>query len=464
MKFFSMFALINRRVSFHLGFAVFLLTSTPCDVFAQNSGQSEKPRVGLLLDARGRHRDEFDSALKTLDWSAERYPCKPEVMKALPDKLENLDMLIAAPLFNLEKPILPGDDRGKYRKFLEDGGMIAITDGSYPGVRAWLADIDPALGGLEGGECNSSQWAVLGATANAEPAHPLRFFPSRITEPNSWPHFHQLAAGSKWQVVATCSEGYPVTLVQKIGKGFVTLSALRQPSAEQLGNFYSCLLLSRAGIGLKSFDLPEPAIGEGRLRLELAKGAATESGGFVYEITPQNGKAERFEKDVDGEVFELPYRFTRRGPVKTRLLFKRDGRESLLFSHEAELPALMTVKPNAYRGILSTARRFPTVNFGVELAPDQEDLTGMEVRLSVIDSKGAKVGAASRTLEDNASRVFHQAVALDQALPEGDYKVQAVLTKGGTKVAESETGIKILAPREAQTIADEDNTLLRRPL
>jgi len=460
MKVISIFVPLRRHVCRCIALAALLLISDPCCVSAQDAAPLEKPRVGLLLNGNGKHRDEFDGALNELGWSAERFPGKPEVMKVLPDQLGGLDMLIVAPLFNLDKPILPGEDRGKYRKFLEEGGMIAVTDGSYPGVREWLADIDPALGGLDGGKCNSSQWAVLGATANAEPAHPLRFFPSKITEPNSWPHFHQPAAGSKWQVVAKCSEGFPVTFVQKIGKGFVSISALRQSSAEQLGNFYSCLLLSRAGIELKSFDLPEPALGEGRLRLELAKGAAQKSGAFVYEITAENGKTERFEKEVTGEIFELPYRFTQRGPVKTRLLFKRDGRESLLFSHDAKLPALMTVKPNAYRGILSTARRFPTVSFGVELAPFEEDLAGTEVSLSVIDSRGQKVGGASRTLEGNASRSFQQAIALDQKLPEGDYKVQAVLSKGGTKVTESETGIKILAPREAQTIADEDRTLL----
>lgn len=416
--------------------------------------------MGLLLSGDGRHGDEFDGALKTLGWSAERYSAKLEVMKALPGQLGGLDLLIAAPLFNLDKPILPGDDRGKYKKFLEDGGMIAITDGSYPGVRAWLADIDPALGGLEGGKCNSSQWAVLGATTDAEPAHPLRFFPSKITEPNSWPHFHEPAAGSKWQVVAKCSEGFPVTFLQKIGKGMVTISALRQPSAEQLGNFYACLLLSRAGIELKSFDLPKPAIGEGRLRLELAKGVGSKSGAFVYEIRAEDGKAERFEKEVTGEVFELPYRFTRRGPVKTRLLFKRDGRETLLFSSEANLPALLTVKPNAYRGILSTARRFPTVSFSVELAPDQEKLEGMEVRLTVTNTKGDKVGEAARSLAADLPLSFRQAIALDQKLPEGNYKLLAVLAKSGAKVTEAETSIKILAPREAQTIADEDRTLL----
>lgn len=80
--------------------------------------------------------------------------------------------------------------------------MLALTDGSYPGVRAWLADIDPRFGGLESGSCNSSQWAANGVTADAEPPHPLRFFPARISEPNGWPHFLKPPRDTRWQTVA----------------------------------------------------------------------------------------------------------------------------------------------------------------------------------------------------------------------------------------------------------------------
>jgi hypothetical protein len=425
------------------------------------AASEDKPRLGILYSADGRHGDEFDLALKTLDWPAERFVGKPEVLAALPDKLAELDMLIVAPLFNLKNPVLPGKDREKYLKFVENGGMIAVTDGSYEGVRNWLGDISPSFGGLAEGKCNSSQWAVLGATTNADPAHPLRFFPSRITEPNSWPHFHELPKDSKWQVVTKCSEGNPVTFVQKVGKGYVSLSALRQPSAEHFRNFYACLLLQRAGIELASFELPEPAMGEGTLRMELGKGSNSASGSFVYEITGADGKTERFEKAIGGAKFELGYRFSKRGPVKTRLLFKKDGRESLLFSRDAELPALLTVKPNAYRGIISTKRRVPAVKFGIELAPDEEDLTGANVALSVVDSQGKTVGSAEAKIADRETRSLSQAVALDSKLPEGAYKVRAVLAdKGGKSLAESETALKILAPREAQTIVDEDRTLL----
>jgi hypothetical protein len=273
-------------------------------------------------------------------------------------------MLLSAPLFNAQTPaLLPAADRQAYKRFLEDGGLIAVTDGSYPGVRAWLADIDPAFGGLEPGTCNSSQWAVNGVTTDRDPPHPLRFFPAQIHEPNSWPHFLKLPKDSPWRVVADCSEGFPVTVAQTVGKGLISLSALRQPSAAQLGNFYACLQLSRAGIALSSFELTPPAVGPGRLALAFTGNGAPKTCGFAFEVIADGGQTQRWEKAASGANFELPFHISLRGPVTTRLFFKRDGRETVLFARKAVLSPLLSVAPAASRGILSTTRRLPTVGF-----------------------------------------------------------------------------------------------------
>ena len=425
--------------------------------------EAQKPRVALLLSAGGQHHDEFDSALGTLGWAADRYPCKPDTLQALAGKLGDYDLLLVAPLFNYDgEKVLPGKDRALYLKFLEDGGLIAVTDGSYEGVRAWLTDIDPRFGGLEAGKCNSSQWAVNGVTADAEPPHPLRFFPSHIREPNSWPHFLAPPKAAKWQVVATCSEGFPVTFAQTVGKGLVSISALRQPTAKQLGNFFACLQVYRAGIALKSFDLPEPAVGTGRLRLEFEGSGAKEACGFAYEIVPASGQPQRFEGAVSGATFELPYHIALRGPVTARLLFKRGGNEIPLFERIADLPQLLTVTPNAYRGVLSTARRLPTVTFGVRLAPDQERLEGATVGLAVLDASGKPIAATNTVLAArDVPCAYRQPLRLDPALPAGNYSVKATLHAAkGEKLAEAETSFKLIAPRAAQTVIDEDGTLL----
>jgi hypothetical protein len=421
---------------------------------------AQTPRVALLLSEKGRHHDEFDSALDTLGWNADRYRCTADDMRKLAGSLGDYDMLVAAPLFWPQPP--DAKDAEAFRAFIENGGLLAVTDGSYPQGRAWLAGIDPRFGGLETGKCNSSQWAVNGVTADAEPAHPLRFFPSRIREPNSWPHFLEPPKDTTWRLVARCSEGFPVTFAQTVGKGLVTLSALRQPAPKQLGNFYACLQLLRAGIALKTFELPEPAIGDGTLRLAFEGNGPVEACGFAYELVPENGKSQRFEKDADGAVFELPYRIALRGPVTARLLLKRGGQEIPLFERRAALPPLLTVTPPAYRGILSTARRLPAVHFGVALAPDQENLEGATLAFTVLDPCGNPVAATNTTLATNSVQpAYRQPVALPPSLTEGGYTLKAALIDAKKKkLAEAETAFTILAPRPAQTVVDEDGTFL----
>lgn len=428
------------------------------------AANAQAPRIALLLNQDGKHQDEFDGALAELGWSADRYAGTAEKMSVLAAHLGDYDLLIAAPLFNLsDPPVLPGENRKAFMKFLEEGGLIAVTDGSYAGVRRWLADISPSLGGLESGACNSSQWAVNGVTSDATPPHPLRFFPSRIREPNSWPHFRQPPAGSAWRTVATCSEGFPVTFAQTVGRGLVSISALRQPSAKQLVNFYACLQLCRAGLALQSFSMPAPTVGDGAIRLTFAGASAARACGFVYEIAPDQGAKQRFEREVPAAAtaFELPYRISCRGPATARLLFKRDGRESALFAQRIELPQLLTVTPCANRGILSAARRLPTAGFDVGLAPDRESLEGTRVSLAVLDASGRTVAATNRPLDDaHAPQTFRLPVLLERALPAGTYAVRAALARGAQALAESQTAIRILSPVPAQTIIDEDNTLL----
>lgn len=429
---------------------------------ASSAAHAQQPRVALLLGEGGRHHDEFDNALSILGWTADRYRCTTNDLRKLADRLGDYDMLIAAPLFSPKPP--DERDAKAFLTFVENGGLIAVTDGSYPSVRAWLAGIEPRFGGLETGKCNSSQWAVNGYTTEAEPPHPLRFFPSRISEPNSWPHFLEPPKDTKWRLVAKCSEGFPVTFAQMIGRGMVSLSALRQPGAKQFGNLYACLQLARAGITLKSFDLPEPAFGEGRMRLAFEGEAPKEACGMIYEIVPKTGKPQRFEGRVSGSSFELPYRITLRGPVMARLFLKRGGQETPLFERKAEMPQLLTVTPPAYRGLLSTARRLPTVGFGVALAPDQESIGGSRLNLAVLDPCGNQVAATNLVLATNDLRlVWRQSVALDPSLTAGSYILRAELSDAKNarkKLAEAETTFKILAPSPAQTIIDEDGTFL----
>src|SRR5690606_35770570 len=119
----------------------------------------------------------------------------------------------------------------------------------------------------------------------------------------------------------------------------------------------------------------------------------------------------------------------------------------------AVIPPLLTVKPNAYRGILSAAQRLPTVGFGVKLAPDKEQLAGATVELTVVDARGEPSATASTTVADDRQALsYRQDVTLDQGLPAGDYVVRATLVSGTKTLAKADAKFKIVAPQPAQTI------------
>ncbi len=428
--------------------------------FAQAAG----PRLAIVTGSvRKNHATEFDFALSKLGWkSVDRFESTPESMKSLAERLNRYDMILFTPLFNYKaKPlVLPGEDRTAFMKFLNDGGMIAVTDGTYPEVLAWVFDLDPRFTGLARGGCNSSQWNIRGRTMESEPPHPMRFFPWKIGEPNSWAHLQPLAKDTPWKLVASCNEGFPVSVCQRVGKGLFHLSALRQPTAEQLENFFANLQLARAGIDLKSFSMTEPAMGPGRIEAVL-NGTVDGTRELVYTVTDEKGKQAVFSGKNEGSVIEVPFRHSFRGAVTETLTLKYDGEEHPIFTRSSVLPQLLTLRPNAYRGILSTKRRLPTVKFGIELEPDAEDLSCARVELEAYYDGKAKVAGETVKLSSNVLRRIRHPFALDRKLPAGDYTLKGTLFSAkNRKLAEAETTFKILEPHPGQTIIDEDLTFL----
>lgn len=430
-------------------------------VHAESQGAG--PRIAIVGGTDRRHANEFDLVMEKLNWEAkERYISTPESMKKLAGQLDEFDMLLFTPLFNYKSDpmVLPGEDRKAFMKFMNDGGLMVITDGSYPVVRKWVEDLDPRFKGLDTGDCNSSQWNVSGRTYDTEPAHPMRFFPWKIGEPNSWPHFKPFAKDTKWTMVAYCNEGFPVTVCQRVGKGMLYYSVLRQTTEKQHANFWANLQLLRAGIEFERFEMTPPALGEGLISATL-KGEVKGMRELVYRVKDAKGKMVEFVGTNVVNKIEVPYTLSFRGMVSESLTLRYDGKEATLFTRQSELPQLLTLRSNAYRGVLSTKRRVPTVKFGVELEPHDEQLDDGRVQFEVLFQGVAKVATETMELSTNWVRKVRYPLTLDKSLPAGPYTLKATLfSKHNRKMAEAETQFQILEPRPAQTIIDEDGTFL----
>ncbi len=424
--------------------------------------EAASPRIAVVSGPDKRHADEFDLAIEKLGWKVSgRFVSSEASMKQLVEKLDSYDMILMTPLFNYRRPrVMPGDDRAAYMKFLENGGMIVITEGSYGHVRDWVADLDPRFKGLEEGKCNSSQWNIAGRTIDADPPHPMRFFPWKIGEPNSWAHLQKLPKDSNWKLVASCNEGFPVTVCQRVGKGILYFTSVRQTNERQFDNFFANLQLARAGIELKSFSMPDPAMGPGKIEAVLS-GTFEGTCELVYTVTNDKGREAVFSSKNEGNVIEIAYVHASRGKITETLTLKYDGKEVPLLTRSSELPQLFALRPNAYRGILSTKRRVKKVKFGIELEPYKENLSKGRVELSVWLNGETNVASETVQLSTNLVRRILHPMTLEKDLPAGNYKLKGKLfAANDDKLAEAETSFKILAPRLAQTIIDEDNTFL----
>lgn len=421
-----------------------------------------------ILHGRVNHQTDFDGAVRKLGYEVDYYKCNTEAIKDFSAKVLRYKLVMVDSLFNYGpdgKWLISEDatDYGAIREFIKQGGVLVVADTCYPQVRNWMKRIDSDFSLPAIGKCNSSQWAVLGHTVNVEPIDPIRSFPNRITQGNSWPHYEK-AIPRGWKVLSNCSEGYPVTLSRPYGKGLVVASALRQPTDKLLENYFAAAQLLRAGVTVKSMSMTPFVLGEGNLQMELVK-AAEKDTKLIYELTDSKGKVTTFATNFVGTTAQLNFNITTRGLVTTRLYIESpsSGR-GLLFTRREDLPPLLKIDPPAYRGILSTKRRTPDVKFRVRFAPLKEDLRGSKLTLEFYDSLSNMVYSTEQVFvgDDQKTKVqppmdFDYSVPLPKGLSAGGYEVRAKLNRYN---ARSEAAFEILAPRTAQTVIDEDKTFL----
>ena len=397
---------------------------------------------------------EFDDGFAALKVETEKFGDTDEEIARFVESIDRFSLAISGPLFTYQKD--PKFDAAAIRAWIEKGGVLFMTDGSYPNSRAFLEAIDPALGGLKDGKCTSSQWAVKGWTSPIEPIHPLRMFPNMLSCGDSWPHFEPVAEGSKWRAILNCSEGKPVTYIQELGKGAVVTTCLRHRDARTLENLMSYVTLKKAGLSVARFSVTEDRPGPGRLEMSF-RDAAPAGATLVYELTQTNGAKATFPIPVEGTTAAADFNVSLRGETDYALYLDVNGAHQRLFSHRSVLPPLLAVGPNAYRGILSTKRRVKDVAFPVRFAPDNEKLGGAKVTLAAFVTTGA-VARTELTLEDGfAGGEKWVKLALAPDLAPGDYRVVATMDAFS---ATAETSFEIRAPRLAQCVIDDDNTFL----
>ena len=427
--------------------------------------------VGVLLGRSG-HNTEWDREFDRLEWDVSRYECTPEGMKEFGRSSASLDFVLVPPLFNWRKAdgkeewLLPRDgDYSCIRRYVENGGMIVVTEAQYAPCHEFFEKVDPCFK-IAQGKCTSTPWVIHGHTSNVEPPHPLRSFPNTITERDSWAHF-VLPKGSKWRPIGVCSEGQPIAVVQDCGKGCVVFTSLRHNRLDALENYYAYAMARKCGVTVTKCALPPVKPGDGRFSLELADEPPGDAS-LSYEFKGAKGDKAVFSTNIVGRSAVLDFNLALRGPVRAALNLVSEKGKVTLFTRSVVVPPFFAVKPNWYRGLLSTKRRVETVDFKIEFAPNHEELRGASVVLDVFDGCSNKVSTVEHLMPTNGEVALEQwlPVPLAKDLGAGGYRIDATLkltTKdrwGRSHTVKASAPFELLDPKWNQVMIDDDGTFL----
>ncbi len=182
---------------------------------------------------------EYDDTLKSLGWAFDKY--RNTKLPALVKRLDDYNLILTTSLWNY------GDsqDMTKYipaiRRYLNNGGIIILTDMSYPPQCDWLKAMNPDLS-LSYNDAN----VAIGAKSqlNSTQPSPVMKVPNVLKGFNYWAHYPNW--GNGWTVLLQTQADTALMLGAKVGRGALiatTAFALNGPAlqnvyalAQQIGN------------------------------------------------------------------------------------------------------------------------------------------------------------------------------------------------------------------------------------
>ena len=306
--------------------------------------------------------NEYDKHLKELGWSYEKY--QNTRLPELTEKLGEFRYVIATSVANYTKTVKMAPYAAAWRKWIEDGGTLIITDANYGSVLTdWVATFGT------GYECGCA-----GCSAHTKPSdetrvltvHPDSFadYPrplSKLIRDNyqQWTHLAKL--GDDWHKPVTCVDGAPILAYRRAGKGLVVLTSAaslkKSPIARALlENVAADRLLRKNGIQILSFAPDQMGSKPGeritrillkvepgrvrefsaiqRVRNTSGKGTTSQSQGAASVTVPANGVV----------MLEVPCAVFRSGKVESKCELRADGKLLLSSSWDETSPSAISIR------------------------------------------------------------------------------------------------------------------------
>ncbi len=306
---------------------------------------------------------EYDKHLKALGWQFDKF--QNTRLPELTEKLGTYQFVIAASVANYTQTVKMAPYAAAWRKWLEGGGTLIITDANYGSVLGtWVGAFGPefacccALCSAHTKPSDETRALTFQPDPLADCPKPL----GRLIRENyhQWTHLTKLDAA--WHKPVTCADGAPIFAYRRWGKGLVVLTSAaslkNSPIARALlENVAAHRRLREKGAEILSFepdlDGGSPGRRMARIRLKVEPGRMRELSATlkVRKAIPNGGVSESVQETVcasvpaNGEVtLEVACAIMRSGKVESRLDMQADGQPLLSCEWEETTPHAVGIR------------------------------------------------------------------------------------------------------------------------
>ena len=197
-------------------------------------------RVAVVYSAFSGYsfRSEYEAPLSALGWRYEGF--ENTAAAQLAARLKDFDLVISASTGNYESPQDMAAFRAQWLAYLEGGGVLLVTDASYPSVLSmWVNTLGDAYQ-LASAVCAAASKQNPEARAVTVDGGPLMTVPNDLApllraRENLWAHLDSWPEG--WQSHVTCRDGKSLWLTRRVGRGLLVATSyysLKDPQGQAL--------------------------------------------------------------------------------------------------------------------------------------------------------------------------------------------------------------------------------------
>jgi hypothetical protein len=326
---------------------IFVLLLLPHPTWARTT---LKPKRVALISSSGVNNDfrswgEYDGQLQALGWTFGKF--RNTELEKFFERAQEYDLVLTTSLWNYGDP----QDMRRYvpqwRRFLEQGGIIVLTDMAYSPMCDWLPDLREDL------SVSYTDASVLGDDRALLDTSNLSGFlsrPNRFEALNYWAHFPTWGKG--YSVWARTKAGTAIGLVASVGQGILIVTTAWAFSAEMLVNLYANARIAQSGVWGDFVDFPHemtPGTRAVRLRIENLREQPITVLTTVKLARDQQqlitGQPVRLSlRGQESKTLLIPVRFGWRGKLKVVATVNVPGSEGIEVWRQVLVPDLVELK------------------------------------------------------------------------------------------------------------------------